>query len=529
MADEPSASVATADTDQGSSRPNPWPIALAVILPTFMEVLDTSIAAVALPHIAGSLSSTTDEATWVLTSYLIANAVVLPTSGWFTLRFGRRRFLIACIVLFTIASFACGAATSLPMILIARAFQGAGGGALQPLSQSILLESFSPAQRGYALGLYGLGVVTAPVIGPVAGGWLTDNFSWRWAFYINIPVGVVAIFMVFLFVHDPAYIKKTKAGRLDAIGFGLLAIWLACMQVVLDKGQEDDWLASTMIRALLVIFVVSFVLFLVRELLTDAPVVDLRVFENRNFAVGCLLMALFGAGVYAVTSALPLFFQTLLGYTATAGGFASAPRGLGAAACMPLVGIVVTRLDNRWLIAAGFGLFGFGSLLLGGVSLGMGEYSMFWPIVATGFAAGLVFIPLTNVAMGTLSAAEGNQASGIFNLLRNVGGSVGISAVQTLVLRRQQTHQSQMVGALSPLHEPYRQSIQTYQHLLSNHVGHANATQPAYELLYHSLGSQATLWAYVDTFRWMAMLCFCCIPLAFLVRKVAAKPGAGGH
>src|SRR5277367_4624684 len=277
---------------------NPWLIAISVVLPTFMEVIDTSIASVALPHIAGSLSATTDEATWVLTSYLVANAIVLPASTWFSLKFGRKRFLVVCIIIFTVSSFACGAATSLPTILIARAIQGAGGGALQPLSQSILLESFPPDKRGSALAVFALGVVVAPVLGPTLGGYLTDTYSWRWAFYINIPIGILAIIMIMRFVQDPPYIKNAKPGRIDAIGLGLLAVWLGALQIILDKGQEDDWFGATWIRWTAALLVISFVAFIVRQLVHDKPLVDLRVFKHRNFRIGCLLIGIFGAALY---------------------------------------------------------------------------------------------------------------------------------------------------------------------------------------------------------------------------------------
>src|SRR6201995_4023151 len=264
---------------------NPWLIAVSVMLATFMEVLDTSIASVALPYIAGSLSATNDEATWVLTSYLVANAIILPASTWFSLKFGRKRFLISCIAIFTVSSFACGAATSLGMILRARAVQGAGGGALQPLSQAILLESFPPDKRGMAMAVFALGVVVAPVLGPTLGGYLTDTYSWRWAFYINIPIGVIAILMILRFVEDPPYIKNAKPGRIDAIGLGLLALWLGALQIILDKGQEDDWFGATWIRWTALLLVVTFVLFIVREVTHDKPLVDLRVFRHRNFAI----------------------------------------------------------------------------------------------------------------------------------------------------------------------------------------------------------------------------------------------------
>src|SRR6202161_7661 len=318
---------------------NPWLIAISVMLATFMEVIDTSIASVALPHIAGSLSATTDEATWVLTSYLVANAIILPASGWFALKFGRKRFLITCIIIFTISSFMCGAATSLGMILVARAVQGAGGGALQPLSQAILLESFPPEKRGLAMAVFALGVVVAPVLGPTLGGYLTDQYSWRWAFYINIPIGVLAIFMVSRFVEDPPYIKSAKPGRFDSIGLGLLVVWLGAMQIVLDKGQEDDWFAAPWIRWGVTISVTAFIAFLIHQFRDPHPIVNLRVFKDRNFALGCIVMTMFGGVIYGLVAILPLFYQTVMGYSARSAGLAVRPRGIGAICIMPVVAV----------------------------------------------------------------------------------------------------------------------------------------------------------------------------------------------
>jgi DHA2 family multidrug resistance protein len=359
------------------SRPvtSPWLIAVSVMLATFMEVLDTSIASVALPYIAGSLSATNDEATWVLTSYLVANAIVLPASTWFSLKFGRKRFLVVCIIIFTVSSFACGAATSLGMILLARAVQGAGGGALQPLSQSILLESFPPDKRGSALAVFALGVVVAPVLGPTLGGYLTDTYSWRWAFYINIPIGILAVLLIMRFVQDPPYIKNAKPGRIDAIGLGLLAVWLGALQIILDKGQEDDWFGATWIRWTAALLVISFVAFIVRQLVHDKPLVDLRVFKHRNFRIGCLLIGIFGAALYGLITLLPLFYQELLGYTAYAAGWAVSPRGIGAIIAMPIIGILTAKIDNRWLIAMGFAMFGISGLWFGEVNLAISQWS----------------------------------------------------------------------------------------------------------------------------------------------------------
>src|SRR5438445_7425109 len=324
------ASAAVAPPDQSAEAShgiNPWLIAVSVMLATFMEVLDTSVASVALPYIAGSLSASNDESTWVLTSYLVSNAIMLPATGWLGSRFGRKRLLITCIAIFTVSSFACGAALDLPMLILGRILQGAGGGALQPIAQAILIESFPPARRGVAMAVYGLGVVVAPILGPTLGGWITDNYSWRWVFYINLPVGLLAVLMTQTFVEDPPYLRGGRRGRIDYLGFGLMAVGLAALQILLDKGQEADWFASVTMRWLAVIGVLGLAGFVVRELTTEAPIVQLRIVSNRNFAVGLLLITVMGAVLYASLSLLPLFLQTLLGYPALQSGMATSPRG----------------------------------------------------------------------------------------------------------------------------------------------------------------------------------------------------------
>ena len=380
-------------------------------------------------YIAGSVSATNDEATWVLTSYLVANAVVLPASGWFAIRFGRKRFLIVCIMIFTASSFFCGAATSLGFILIARAVQGAGGGALQPLSQAILLESFPPEKRGMAMSVFALGVVVAPVLGPTLGGWLTESYSWRWAFYINIPFGILAVLLILRFVEDPPYIKKAIAGKFDGLGLGLLAVWLGALQIILDKGQEDDWFGATWIRWAAAILVVALVAFLIREFTQDKPLVRLEVFRNRNFAVGCILIFLFGGVVYGLVTILPLFFQELMGYTALAAGLAVAPRGVGALLFMPVIGILTAKVDNRYLAFCGFAFVGICTLWMGNATLDISQWSLLWPIILTGAGMSLIFVPLATITMGTLPNEEIGNVSGLYNLMRNVGGSVGISVV----------------------------------------------------------------------------------------------------
>src|ERR1700735_635472 len=352
---------------------NPWIAAISVMLATFMEVVDTAIASVALPYIAGSLAASNSEATWVLTSYLIANAVVLPASNWFALRFGRKRFLISCVVIFTIASFFCGAAPTLTMLLLARVVQGAGGGAWQPLSQAILLESFPPKRRGAAMALFGFGVVVAPVLGPTLGGWLTDSFSWRYAFYINIPIGVLAVFMISRFVKDPPYIKNAKAGPFDNLGFGLLCLWSGCLQVILDKGQEDDWFSAVWIRWAALILVVSLLWCVWHSLTAKQPLVDLRILtRNRNFGVGCLLIFMLGFTIYITVAMMPLFYQEVLGYTALTAGLVVAPRGIGSMIGLPIVGVLANRVDNRVLLVLGFVAFGLCSIWFANLNAGIG-------------------------------------------------------------------------------------------------------------------------------------------------------------
>jgi MFS transporter, DHA2 family, multidrug resistance protein len=417
------------------------------------------------------------------------------------------------------------------MILIARAVQGAGGGALQPLSQAILLESFPPKKRGLAMAMFGLGVVVAPVLGPTLGGWLTDTYSWRWAFYINIPVGILAISMITRYVQDPAYIKHGRAGRLDKIGFGLLAIWLATLQITLDKGQEVDWLSAVWLRWALVLLIGAFVAFIVWEWKRRDPLVNLRVFRYRNFAVGCLLIGLFGAVIYGLVTLLPLFYQEVLGYTALNAGIAVSPRGLGAIVAMPMIGVLTSRIDNRWLIAFGFGLFAICSVWFSEINLGMSQWTLLWAIVLSGFASGCIFVPLSTTAMARLPNEQIGNASGLYNLLRNIGGSVGISVVNTIVSRHEQIHRAELAHNLSSGNPVLSQQLQGLQGLMQQGSGSSGAalttpTQRAFGLIDLTVAQQSRLLSYVDDFRYLAIVCFICVPLVFLLKKAVARKGA---
>lgn len=517
------------DASNSSIRVNPWLVATAVIVPTFMEVLDTTVVSVSLPYIAGNLSASTTEATWVQTSYLISNAVVLPASAWFSSVFGRKRFLLACVGLFTLASFVCGVAPSLGILVIARIVQGAGGGALQPLSQAILLESFPPSKHGVAMAAYGFGVIIAPVLGPVLGGWVTDHYSWRWLFYMNLPIGLLAVWMVRRFVFDPDYIRKARPGRIDGIGFGLMTLWLGTMQTVLDKGQDADWFASVWIRWFSLVSAAAFVGFVVWELRGRNPIADLRVFKNRNFAVGTLLISVAAVLAYGPMTLLPLFLQGLMGYSALQSGLAQAPRGIGSLVAMPLVGLMVNYCDNRKLIGAGFVLLGASSLALGGLSLQFAQNDLFWPNFLQGFGLAFAMVPLMTVSMGMLKREQMGNATGIFALARNLAGSIGIAVITTQATRGAQTHQAALLTHVAPYDLAYQTTLQTAQAALAPQVGPMQAQSLADGAIYQSLVQQSGMLAYMDDFRWLALICFISIPLVVLLKRVITKEPLMAH
>lgn len=501
---------------------NPWLIAAAVMSATFMEVLDTSVANVALPHIAGNLSASTDESTWVLTSYLAANAVILPATGWLGEKIGRQRFLLACVAIFTLASLLCGLAVNLPMLILARIIQGAGGGAMQPIAQAVLLESFPKEKQGQALGMYGLGVVVAPVLGPVIGGWLTDNYSWRWIFFINLPVGILSVFLIRQFVQDPPWIKFARPGKIDALGFGLMALWLASQETVLAKGQDEDWFGSRFIVVMTIVLVVALVSFIARELTTKSPIVNVRLLANRNFGTGTLLITVIGALLYGANALTPIFLQTQLGYPAYQSGLATAPRGMGAFLAMPIAGALVAKLDPRYLAMFGFALFAYSAHLLGNLDLEIARSSIFWPLILNGFSIGFLFIPLSSLAFGTLKQEQLGNASGIFNLMRNVGGSIGISTETTLTARLSQQYQQLFVRSLSPTNPQYQAALGAANAIGGNVPG----SQQGLAMIYGTLLQQSSLEAVVSVMRFFAMASVVSIFLVLLMKRVRAKGGA---
>lgn len=503
---------------------NPWLIAASVMLATFMEVLDTSVANVALPHIAGNLSATPEEATWVLTSYLVSNAIILPAANWLGRFFGRKRFLIVCIAIFTLSSALCGAAGSLGMLIVARIAQGAGGGALQPIAQAVLMESFPREKRGSAMAVFGLGVVVAPIIGPTLGGWITDNYSWRWIFYINIPIGILAVLMSRTFVEDPPYIRDQRPGQIDYIGFGLMALALGAMQLVLDKGQEDEWFASSLITWVTIISVAAAITFVIWELRSREPIVDLRVLANRNFAVGTSLMIVMGIVLYGTIALLPLFLQTLMGYPAVTSGMAVSPRGFGAITSMLIVGRLINRVRGRYLVMFGFAVLSYSIYLFSKINLEISISSIIWPNIISGFAMGFIFVPLTTMALGTLSNEQMGNASGVFNLMRNTGGSVGIATVTTMLARGAQAHQAAMVTHLTPYDPAFQERMRQLGGIARG--GSTLGTQQAFAGIYGTLVRQATVLSYIDIFRVLAFLCLLCIPATLLFERVKKKTGA---
>jgi MFS transporter, DHA2 family, multidrug resistance protein len=522
-----------ADAPQQTWRPshNPWLITISVMMAVFMEVLDTSIANIALPHIAGSLSATTDEATWVLTSYLVANAIILPMTGWLGNYFGRKKVLISCIIMFTIASALCGLAWSLPTLIIARILQGAGGGAMVPIAQAIMLESFPPQKRGQAMAVFAMGVVVAPILGPTVGGWITDNYSWRWIFYINLPVGIAAAMMSSWAVEDPPYIKRNTTASIDFVGFGLLAVWLATLQIILDKGQEADWFSADWICWFAVISVLSLISFIAWEFYTEHPLVDLRVFKNRNFTVGVILMTSLGAILYGTTAQLPLFLQTLMGYPALQSGYAMSPRGIAAFMTTLVVGRLVGKIPMRWMLCFGFVMLATSSFMLSNINLQVSQLTVIWPSVINGIAISFIFVPLTTITMSQLAQQQIGNASGLYNLMRNLGGSIGIAFVTTMLARGAQVHQALMVGHLTPADPAFVQRLAATTKSLAQQNDPVTAKTQAYATIYNTLDQQAHLWAFVDVFVLFGALAICGIPLIFLFKAVksAPKPPAGAH
>lgn len=519
---------------------NPWIIAMTVTLATIMEVLDTSIANVALPHIAGSLGASQDESTWVITSYLVANAIVLPIGAYLGSIIGRKRFYMTCVVIFGISSLLCGLAPSLPLLLFFRVIQGLGGGGLQPSEQSILADTFPPEKRGQAFALYGLAVITAPIIGPTLGGWITDNYDWRWIFFINIPVAILSLTLTHRLVEDTPQIKKEvqearRGGfKLDIVGFLLVALTFGSLEVALDEGQEKDWFSSNFIVAFLIMAAIGLVCLIVWELWqarrNHRPILDLRLFSQRNFSVAFLMMFILGFTLYATTVLLPQLLQSLMGYTAELSGMAMSAGGLATIICMPLVGILISKVDGRFLIMFGFtslaiALFHMTSLDLQ-MSFGDAAMMRFYQSIGLAF----LFVPINTLAYIGIAPGKNNDVSGLTNLARNIGGSCGTSFFTTLLARHEQVHQQYLVKHVYDGSPEWMSRFQTMtQQELTRLSSTPDAQHHALAQFYRTVQTQAGILSYLDVLQILAVFAACMIPLALLMKKPPKGTHAAAH
>jgi len=504
---------------------NPWVVALTVTLATFMEVLDTAIANVSLPHIAGSLSVGQDESTWVLTSYLMSNAVILPVSGWLSTRFGRKRFYMVCVFLFTVSSFLCGIAPNLGLLIFFRVLQGLGGGGLAPSEQAILADTFPPAKRGMAFAVYGMAVVLAPAIGPTLGGFITDTYSWRWVFFINIPVGIVSLLLSARVVQDPPHLARMRerAGPVDYIGLGLIALGLGALEVVLDTGQQKDWFASHNIATWAVVAAVALIAFVVWEWKNDHPIVEVSMFKDRNFAVSNLMMLVLGMALYGSTVLLPQYVQVWMGWSAQDAGMALSPGGITVICLLPLVGRLVSKVDSRYLIAFGFTAL---SVALYHMSRtiypGMDFHTAMMLRIYQSIGLAFLFVPINTLAYAGVPPSKSNQVSGILNLSRNMGGDIGIALVTTLIARRAQFHQANLVANVVPGDPRLIERMQGIaQYLQHSGVSAAQSTKLAMAAIYRQVIVQAQTLAYLDVLYVLACFTAVMIPLVLLTRRAA--------
>jgi DHA2 family multidrug resistance protein len=490
-----------------------------------MEVLDTSIANVALPHMAGGLSTSMDNATWVLTSYLVANAVVLPISGWFSAIFGRKCIYMVCVAIFTVSSLLCGMASSIAMLILFRIIQGAGGGGLQPISQAILADTFPRERLGMAFAVYGMAVVVAPAIGPTLGGWITDNYQWRWIFFINIPIGILSLILTSLLVQDPHYLReRVKQARkhlsIDYLGIGLLALCLGTLQVMLDRGQEDNWFNSHLITTLAVTFAVTLVLFVAVELIRSYPVIDLRLFKKGNFATANLMIFVLGVELYAATVLIPQFLQEFMGYTAELAGMALSPGALVVMVMLPFVGKLITKVQVRWVISAGFLISALALFHMTTLNLQIDFRSAMMYRVYQSMGLALIFIPISTAAYAGIPVQKGGDVAGMINLFRNIGGSVGISLVETMIARRAQFHQERLVSHVTTYNQTLRKAVSGLAStLIHRGLSQPHALRQTYARIYEAVIVQASVQAYIDAAWVLAIACLVMVPMALLLKN----------
>ncbi len=515
--------------DTWRPKANPWVIAITVTLATFMEALDTSIVNVAMPHMAGSLSASVDEATWVLTSYLVANAVVLPISGWIANRIGRKRFYMSCVALFTMASLLCGLAPTLPLLVLFRVIQGAAGGGLQPSEQAILADTFPPQKRSMAFAVYGMAVVLAPALGPTVGGWIVDNHSWRWLFFLNIPVGILSLILTQRLVEDPPYLAERRKQRegVDYWGLGLLVVFIGALQMLLDKGQEDDWFSSSFIVTATILAVLGFVLFLWWELRVDHPIVDLRLFKRRNIAMTQLVMFMVGASLYSTTVLIPQYLQEVMGYSARQAGMAVSTGGIVLMVLFPVAGALAPMFDARKLVAVGFVITTYGLFRMTNINqqISFGMAVSWRACIALGLP--FLFIPINTLCYAGVPQEKNNEVSGLTALSRNVGGSVGISFVTTLLARFSQRHQAMLIRHTVEGNGPFDR-MKSGMASMWTHNGWSgpDSTLHAGAQIYGMMQSQARTLAYVDVIWILVALTGCLIPLPFLMNRPAKRSAA---
>ncbi len=499
---------------------NKWLITLTVMLPTLIEIIDTSVVNVSLDHIRGSLSAGIEESTWTITSYLVSNAIIIPMTGWLSRRFGRKRYLIFSIFLFTASSFLCGSAWSLGSLVFFRVLQGIGGGALQPLSQSILLETFPPHQHGTAMAAFGIGIMFGPIVGPLLGGWITDNWSWRWIFYINIPIGLISILMTLFFIKDPPYMKGMKL-RIDYWGIMFLALGLGCLQVVLDKGQSENWFDSRFITTLSIISLISLCLFVMVESFIKDPVVNLRVFKNLSFSAGNIVMFFAFFNLFGSIVLLPIYLQTLMGYTATKAGMVLGPGGLATLIAMPVAGKLVHKLNPKILLGAGILICSYATYLMSNFNLQADFWSIIWPRVVLGIGMPFIFIPLTILTMAGIKKEEMGNATGIYNLLRNLGGSFGVAFVTTMLQRRAQFHQFRLVEHLTVFDPQLQMASEDLSHLFELKGFEPVSEYAGLASIYKELLRQASMLGFNDAFHLLSVMMIGVFFLIFLLKRPA--------
>jgi len=502
------------------SHVNKWMVAITVMLPTLMVIMDTSVVNVSLDHIRGSLSAGIDESTWSITSYLAANAIVIPITGWLSRLLGRKRLLILSVSLFTLSSLLCGLAWSIQSLVVFRILQGLSGGSLQPISQSILLETFPPSQHGTAMAIFGIGIMFGPIIGPFLGGWITDNWSWHWIFFINIPAGIISILMSLLFIVDPAYIRDLKM-KIDYWGLAFLSVGIGCLQIMLDKGQREDWFSSDFITWLCVASIMSLVIFVIVELFAKHPIVDLRILKNFSFSLGNIIIFFVFVNLFGSIVLLPMYLQSLMGYTSTLAGLVLAPGGVATLVVMPIVGLLITRINSKGIVIAGIVVTAYSTYLMSMFNRLADFDTILWPRIIMGIGVGLIIIPLTTLTLSRMKKEQLGNATSIFNLVRNIGGSFGVAISTTILTRRAQFHQARLIDHLTPFDMTYTMGSSRASEVLQQRgMEQAVAGQGGLAAIYDQVIREASMMSFNDVFHLLSVMLVLTVPLVFFMRRI---------